>query len=232
LSGQAPWPEIDRHCDHWQWFPEWRAERPFLWWYLTFPDESGLSSLAADAQSVLRTVEGLDLVPDAWLHLTVQSVDFVDDVPETDVSSILTRATEALADYPPQRLELGPVASLPGAVVLVAGPLDELRALRTRLRHVVAEAGHVEVNSTPDGYWPHVSLAYVNRDCQASAVMERLGGVAERTTDVTVTHTALAAVTRRDRHYKWILRAQIPFAAPTASPTREASPPGLRSTDG
>ncbi len=59
----------------------WRPEAPdYLTWHLLFDDGPGLDTVAATLQQVLEGIDGIDVVPTRWLHLTVQARRSVDDV--------------------------------------------------------------------------------------------------------------------------------------------------------
>jgi 2'-5' RNA ligase len=73
------------------------------------------------------------------------------------------------------------------------------------LQGLLAEGlrGSRAVEPDPDGFWPHVSLAYTNSDCLREDVMGPLSDVADRRTSLTVPRLTLAAVTREQDHYRW-----------------------------
>lgn len=202
--------DITRLEDHWRWRPEWATDRPCLWWYLTFEGQPELRSLSERVRPFLDGMSSVDTVPPQWLHLTVQDVGYVDEVPPDDIESMVDLATEAVGDLQSRPLTLGPVMPMRSAVVLSVHPADHLRGVRGRLRKEMAAVGMVVPG--PDLFRPHVSLAYLNRDCDARAVMDRLRPVRSLTTTIHGPRLTLAAVTRQDRHYQWTARAELPLA--------------------
>lgn len=195
--------------NHWQWRPEWRTDRPCLYWYLTFAGQESLRSLSHSIRPHLHRIAGVDAVPTDWLHLTVQDVGFCDELPEANVQTAVQAAARAIADLRARPLTLGPVTTMGSAVVLAGWPADHLRRLRNRLREAMAAVGLTVPG--PDEFRPHVSLGYVNRDCDERTVMERLRTVRDLTTTLHAPRLTLAAVTRRDRHYQWRSVAELPL---------------------
>lgn len=193
--------------DHWRWRPEWATDRPMLWWYLTFEGQSPLRSLGNRIRRHLHEVPAVDVVPHRWLHLTIQEVGFVDEVAPRDVRTLVAATTDALADLPAQELTLGPVTTMRSAVVLAQSPVDHLRRLRTRLRETMSSSGWPVPG--PEGLRPHVSLGYLNRDCDPGTVMDGLQPVRDLRTTVHVLTLTLAAVTRENRHYQWAAVAEF-----------------------
>jgi 2'-5' RNA ligase len=197
--------------NHWHWRPEWRGDRPRYWWYLTFADHSALHDLARSFQGHVGGVDCLDVIPVQWLHLTIQDIAFLHEIGPGEVSALGDAAVEAVADLPTLRLSLGPVRTTNSAVVLEARPTDRLSAVRDRLRRAIAEVRGPEQVPGPVEFRPHVSLAYVNRDCDASDALDPLLGVPMLMVQVTVTKVTLAAVTRGNRAYRWEVATEVPL---------------------
>lgn len=200
---QAAWPTATTLQDHWLWRPEWAIERPCLMWYLTFENQPELHELATRAQSCLLGVETVDLVPPQWLHLTLDDVGFVDEIPPAHVDDVLASARVGMAGWEVPSITLGPVDTMADALVLRAAPEHELGLLRARLRSSTAAALGAEASSGTGNFWPHVTLAYINDACDRRTVMEPLAAVSSVEVVVARSQLTLAAVTRRDRHYQW-----------------------------
>ena len=124
---------------------------------------------------------------------------FADEVPTATVDRVVDTTRRALEDFPGFDLGLGPVRSLPGAVVLEAHA-DALAPLHERLTDAVLAARGADAVGALRAFVPHVSVAYVNRDCDPHEVMGPLDGadLSSPTPSATVTRVRLAAVTRED----------------------------------
>lgn len=197
--------------DHWQWRPEWASDRPCLLWYLTFESQPELTRKAEQAQARLRGVSTVDVVPAAWLHLTLDDVGFADELAPEEVEDVIATARGAVADWSPPPITLGPVASMGDAVVLRADPADDLGELRGRLRAVTTTVLGREIPSRLRPFWPHVTLAYLNDSCAASSVLDPLAPVSVEQVVVAAPQVTLASVTRCEHHYRWTTRAEIPL---------------------
>ena len=204
--------DTSRLGEHWRWRPDWRRDRACLWWYLTFEDAPAVRGLAQRAQDLIGRAPQLDLIPSPWLHLTLLEVGFADELPAATVERVVDATREALKDFPGFDLGLGSVRSLPGAVVIEAHA-DALAPLHERLTDAVLAARGADAVGALRAFVPHVSVAYVNRDCDPHEVMGPLDGVdlSSPSSSATVTRVRLAAVTRERRHYQWTTRAVVPL---------------------
>jgi hypothetical protein len=61
-------------CCHWWWRPGWAPGRRMYTFHVTFEDQPAVQEPAAEARQRLAGLDGLDLVPGRWLHLTTQGV--------------------------------------------------------------------------------------------------------------------------------------------------------------
>lgn len=205
--------------DHRHWRPDWTPGRSLLWWYLTFEHQPALESLTAETAPVLGALDSIDQVPLQWLHLTLQEVGYADEFSATDSTTLVAEAAGAVGDVSPLRLSLGPISTLPDGVVLRAGPTRELSMLRDKLRDVTAAVtgGSPRVREGAESC-PHVTLAYVNCQCERRAVMDILASLAmDAPAEVLVETVTLAAVTRRSGFYDWHAVGEVALGgAPTA----------------
>jgi 2'-5' RNA ligase len=201
--------------NHWQWRPEWVSDRPCLLWYLTFESQPQLSRQAEQVHACLRDVPTVDVVPLPWLHLTLDDVGFADELTPRQIEEVVGSARDAVQDWAPPPLTLGPLAPMDDSVVQRAGPTDELTDLRDRLRAATTTVLGHGTRSALDEFWPHVTLAYLNDVCAPSTVMDPLLPLAGARVVVAAPRLTLASVTRRDRHYQWTGRAELPLTPPT-----------------
>jgi 2'-5' RNA ligase len=212
------WPNSDTLSEHWTWRPEWHEERPCLYWYLTFDTGTVTRALGSEIIEAARRASWLDPVPPEWLHLTLCDMGFLDEVPGHVVGQVLQGLEAVLAEVEVPALTLGPLTSLPGAVVLRAEPMGELRQLQNRIRSATEDAigpGRVLVHRGL--FWPHVSLGYVNQTVPAAELRTMVDALGEVRLRLPVDRLVLAAVTRRGGHYQWSVEAcPTTFAGTTA----------------
>jgi 2'-5' RNA ligase len=181
--------------------------------YITFDGLTEVHELAAAARRRLGGLPGLDLVPDQWLHLTMQEVGFSDEVTAAELTALVTAAAGRLAALPPVTVTVGsPVLAGEGIFCRVT-PAGALGPVRDAVRAAIGQARGTErvPDSAEWARWsPHVSLAYANADGPAEpfeAALDGLTGVA------TVTIRAVDFIRfGRDRHlYEWETIARLPL---------------------
>jgi 2'-5' RNA ligase len=210
---QTARPGATQLVDHWGWRPDWHVERPCLMWYLTFEDQPELADLALRSHERLRPLAAVDLIPVPWLHLTLDEVGFVDAVGPDDVDRVVESVRAVIADWRSGPIHLGPGTTMEDAIVLAATSAADLDELCGRLRTATTAVLARDPGYEPLPFWGHVSLAYTNQPCDAASVLAPLATLAEETLTVSVPRLTLAAVTRRDRHYQWTVRAALPLTA-------------------
>lgn len=207
--------------NHWTWRPDWGPDRPCLWWYLTFGDQTEVVGLSKRLGAAVSGCSKVDVVPPRWLHLTLREVGYVDEVSPEEVDEVVRAARTRLADVSAFELDLGPAASLPGAVVVEALPAALVDQLRSCLPGRGPRPQNDEHGPSPVVLMPHVSIAYVNSDCPEPLVMDR---VPEDVTPVRaqVDRVVLAVVTRHERRYQWTVRHDVALTGGSVSlPSRD-----------
>lgn len=206
-----------RHLgNHWTWRPDWRADRPHLMWYLTFGHVPALHAWLRTARGCLAGEECLDVIPEPWLHCTVDDIGFVDELPPELVERVALAGEEALRGLTVPALTLGPAAPMRDALVLRARPTAGLNALRDALRHATVSVLGAQALPPLERFEPHVSFAYANRPCREAPLMDLLRSVSHDEIHVPPPGVALAAVTRLDRHYQWTVRSEVQASQPAA----------------
>lgn len=208
----------DHIRDHWWWRPGWRPGRRFWTWHLTFDDQAtangqaALREVAEHYQAHLAELPSLDLVPFEWLHLTMQGIGFVDEVPERDVQQIITAARTRCARLAPLAFTLGPAVVGPEGVKLRVTPAARVEQVRGAVRGAIAEVwGEARVPESAGDFTPHVSLAYSNADGPAGPYAELLHGLGPRSAAVTLRAVRLIVLGRDTHLYRWETYATVPF---------------------
>jgi len=107
--------------------------------HITFDGQPAVHQLASVCQEALRGLDGIDLVPPRWLHLTVQGAGFTDEVSDADAGAITRAARDRLASLPAPSVRLGPVTITPEAILLPAQPDAALTAVRAALRAAILD---------------------------------------------------------------------------------------------
>ncbi|WSS24620.1 2'-5' RNA ligase family protein [Streptomyces sp. NBC_01190] len=194
--------------DHWWWRPGWREGRSFYTWHLTFEDQPDVHRFAAQYRRVLGGLPGLDLIPDRWLHLTMQGIGFVGEVDEATVNAVVAAARPRLAALHAPAVTLHAPVVDPEALLVPVQPAEPIVGLRTAIREAIGDVLD-EVPETAEGFVPHVSLAYSNAVGPAAPFV---GAIADARVDpakVLITHADLIRINRDHRMYEWTQVAEV-----------------------
>ncbi|MFJ4688789.1 2'-5' RNA ligase family protein [Streptomyces sp. NPDC088789] len=202
-------PETMRN--HWWWRPGWSVGRRFYTWHLTFEGQDDVHRLAAEYRSVLADAGGaLTLIPDQWLHLTMQGIGFVGEIKESDAHAIAEAARVRLSEVPAFDLEIGPAVLDPEAVLLPARPDEPVRAVRDSLRAAIGDI----LNAVPEraeGFTPHMSVAYSSGDGPADSVEQALASFDAAPAQARVSTAELIMIHRDNFMYEWDSFATVPL---------------------
>jgi len=219
---------VDQLQDHWWWRPGWRAGRHFYACHITIEDQPELQRLVARYRAALANIKGLDLIPDRWLHLTMQGIGFVDEVSDADLGAVRDAiAGETVQVQGPTVVFHRPVVRLE-AVYLPATPAAPLRDLRAAVRSGIVRAlgaGRVaDATESLANYRPHVSIAYSNTDQDAEPIVAALRAVEADAARVTFAHLSLLEFHRDNRMYEWVSSQPLPLSPGADGPGRTAIP--------
>ncbi|MGF7234731.1 MAG: 2'-5' RNA ligase family protein [Frankia sp.] len=201
----------DRMVDHWAAHPGWRPGRTFYTFYLTFGGAPEVAELAAHYQRGLD-LPTLDLVPAAWLHLTVQGVGFTDEILAGDLATITDTARRLCAPVPPITMTLRPAVLVDQAAIFPASPRGPLTDLQTALQTAIASV--LPAERVPDygaAFIPHVTVAYSNTAGDAAVVHDHLAAVEPRSTATDIRAVHLVEISRDTHVYQWRTVAEIPL---------------------
>jgi 2'-5' RNA ligase len=182
-------------------------------WHVTFADLPAVRHLAAQAQARLDGLPGLDLVPARWLHLTMQSIGFTDEVPDADVAAIVAAARRRLASVEPPRVTIGPARVASEGVLFAVAPVDGLTKVRDGLRAAIADAWSAAAVPESAEWAPHVSVAYSRVTGPAGIYEAALSGD-EATADVVIGAVQLIVLGRDEHVYEWSEYAKLRLSPP------------------
>lgn len=200
-----------RMADHWWWRPGWKQGRRFYTWHMTFDDAPDVHRIAEQYRQGLKGVAGLDLVPDRWLHLTMQGLGFVDEVSEDDVQAIVAAATTRLIAIPVFELKLDRPQITPEAIRWEGAPAAPAAAVRSAIREAIGEVWE-QVPESADGFAPHVTIAYSNATGPTAPVAAALDAVDAAPALAQIRSAELIVLGRDRRMYEWETYATVPLS--------------------
>jgi 2'-5' RNA ligase len=202
----------ERMADHWWWRPGWSSGRRFYTWHLTFQNASAVHRLAETYRRALAGLPGLDLIPDRWLHLTMQGLGFTDEVAEDDAHAVVDAARRRLATVPAFEITLDRPGITPEAIRWEARPQQPVAAVRDAIRSAIGETWPA-VPEPGDGFAAHVSIAYSNATGPVEPIAEALRRVRAQPVTARVEAVELIVLGRDRRMYEWETFAAVPLAS-------------------
>ncbi|MER7974660.1 2'-5' RNA ligase family protein [Streptomyces sp. NPDC096080] len=191
--------------NHWWWRPGWLEGRRFYTWHLTFDGQDDVHRLAAEYRTALAPLgpKVFTLIPDRWLHLTMQGIGFVGEVPVGTVDGIVAAARKRLSAVPAFDITLGPDAVVDQeAILLPAQPAEPVHAVRDAIRAAIGEVV-TEVPESAGGFRPHVSVAYSAGAGPSAPVVQALAGPTFVQAQARITGAELIVLGRDDGMYEW-----------------------------
>jgi 2'-5' RNA ligase len=193
--------------NHWWWRPGWAEGRHFYACHLTLDDQPQLRELVAHYQQPLTGIQGIDLIPPQWLHLTMQGIGFTDDISRAELDQLDEALTHELASLAPPTVDFRYLTVHPEAIYLKAHPADALYPLLQRMHHAVASVLGPDRFSEPvperEKFMPHVSIAYVSADSDSKPIAKALQTLTTRSVSITFAKASLLEFHRDRRMYEW-----------------------------
>jgi len=198
-----------RMTDHWWWRPGWSVGRQFYTWHLTFEDAPDVTRVVRDYHAYLD-LPGLDIIPERWLHLTMQGIGFVDEVNEGDVDKMVSAAHDRLSALDPFVITLGPAVVDSEVVRLRVNPAEPVARLQRELRAAIGKVwGSEHVPEDAAGFTPHVSVAYSNGDSDVRPILKAVTATSPNPGTATIRHADLILLNRDHQQYEWATYAEV-----------------------
>lgn len=190
--------------NHWYWRPGWGIGSRFYTWHITFDGQPEVEHLADQYRTLLSQQPNLDVIPNQWLHLTMQGIGFVHDVVSEDVDAIVAAARARCAHLAPFKLTIGAPHVDPESIQIAVDPVEPVRQLRTAIRAAIADVwGSDRVPEPAEPYHPHLSLAYTNTEGPAAPLVEALTSAPNLTANAEIDSCQLIILNRDEGMYVW-----------------------------
>ncbi|KAB1129463.1 2'-5' RNA ligase family protein [Micromonospora sp. AMSO12t] len=198
--------------NHWWWRPGWHVGRRFYAFHITFDNQPTLYDLATAYRTTLAEKPSLTLIPDRWLHLTMQGVGFADELAPDVVGRIAAEARSMLTSVPAFDVEFGPIVVADEAIVMPAEPAEPIRELRRLTRQAISRVlGEDQVAEDADRFRPHVSVAYITADGSAVPYVDAVSRAEVGTARLTINHVDLIEMHRDQQMYEWRTVQALPL---------------------
>jgi 2'-5' RNA ligase len=161
--------------DHWALEPGTDPERAQLIWFIPVSGCQQVTELVRLGQERLTGLDGLDLVPAGWLHITTLIAGYADQIPARQAHAMTAHAAAVLAGVPPVTVTLGKVLYHPRAIMLAAEPREALTPVLAACQQATRLATGREGRLHTDPWTPHVTIAYANSARPAKPAIDALG---------------------------------------------------------
>lgn len=185
------------------WSGWWTETTRFYAWHLTVED-TAVPRLVARYHRALRDLEGLELVPVNWLHLTVHGVGLVEDVSTEARDRMVEAVAGELAAEPAPAVEFGDWVVDHGTIGLRLVSAEPFHTIRAAVRRgMIGALGADGVAEPADGCQPHLTLAFLTADQASGPLLRRLTGVAAQPLTVRVRTASLLEMYRTRQAYQW-----------------------------
>ncbi|WP_204287589.1 2'-5' RNA ligase family protein [Microbispora amethystogenes] len=185
-----------------------------IYWHVLFRDNPQVRVIVSEAHRRLAGIDGLDLVPYEWLHLTTLVVGLTDEITDGQLTSLVAEARKLLADVQPVTVTLGHVLYHPEAIALEARPAEALAPMLDAARSATRNATGRDGALGTDPWTPHVTIAYSSAEQPAAPVIAALG---RHLPDCKVTIDRMSLVVQDGPEYLWAWRplAEVLFDSPS-----------------
>lgn len=192
---------------HWWQRPGRMPGRELYHWHILFHDQPKVQELVAVAQGKLAGLPGLDMIETPWLHMTTYIVGFADEVADSAVEKMISKANRLLSEVPPIEISLGRVGYATQAVALPAEPTGTLNPVLDAVREATRTAG-CQGHTDTDPWLPHISIAYSNASIPTAPIISALGRWLPRI-EITIRSISLVSQTQVGRSWQWRPVAEI-----------------------
>ncbi|MCH8009607.1 MAG: 2'-5' RNA ligase family protein [Chloroflexi bacterium] len=143
---------------------EWTHGRAQLLLFLVRLEDKDALQYAARVGERIASIPGVEVTPEAHLHMTVKVAGFQvikrtrdDDIVRQDVPRIATSARDLLIKEPAFEARLGPVSGFASVVFLEVWDGGRLSQLNDRLRELMPQLAKSQIDGA--GFLPHLSIA-------------------------------------------------------------------------
>lgn len=195
--------------NHWWWRPGWQSGRHFYACHVTFENDPAVHDLAAVYQEPLSALQGLDLIPRPWLHLTMQGIGFTDKISDTEINTVTAAISVHLANIERPTVTLGRPTVQTEAIYIPARPADAIDGIRKATHDAIMEvlgperSPDVDIATALQTYRPHMSIAYVNTSGSALPYIEALRSTSHEPVTLTIRKVSVLTFHRDNRMYEW-----------------------------
>ncbi len=198
---QAAFHSLTEMLCHWD-----RPHRTSYHWLLPIGQNAAAVALTKRCQAYLPQ-EGLDHIPEEWLHLTIRRLGYADELSEVSLAESVASVASAVKQCDPFDMTLIPLAGSPGAVRFSVAPWKPLAQL---FQAVTGGPGFGQIEPLSI-YRPHVGVAYssARQPSGPVAAAVRVAAESEPRIEIPIDRISLVRLWRRNACYMWDQLADV-----------------------
>jgi 2'-5' RNA ligase len=189
--------------NHWWWRPGWAVGRRFYACHLPLGHEPELRRIAGRYREALKSVPGIDFIPDEWLHLTLHGIGFADEISEDALRVIITELQMRLRAVDPVTITVAAAVVSDEAIVMPVEPVTAVAKLRAMVQAAVAHVRSDVEGASSAQYRPHISIGYFNTDGPAQPYVDAIEPVHAEPATLTIRSVPVIAMHRDRGMYEW-----------------------------
>jgi 2'-5' RNA ligase len=213
--------------NHWTHAPEW-DDNHLLAVYITFADQPAIHAMVDRYQAVLADLPQLDLVRPEWRHLTMLGIAFTHEIAHLPIDRIAADCARIVATQSIPTLIGKPAQVATDSVVIPIEPKRDLELLRHNLmesaRELLGGRDPYKLPEPPQGFDPHVTVAYANAAISGTEIENRLATVDYVEATVQIEAMSLIELSRRERTWTWRSERRLPLADVSQQPSSVPPP--------
>ncbi|QHC18889.1 hypothetical protein GR131_27550 [Streptomyces sp. GF20] len=153
----------------------------------------------------------LGVIPQEWLHSTVQGIHHAID--DGQLHQLRGTLRDELAGMEPFRVQLGPVWPGVTAVTVAVYPEDGMAELNSRVRTAMEKVPGITLRAPELRFWAHASLAYARQDFADRKLNRALRALRPPRVDITIDRVHLVNQYQRPDlgYYRWDVVEEVQF---------------------
>lgn len=153
----------------------------------------------------------LGVIPEEWLHSTVQGIHHPIDAGQADQLRHVLR--DELAGAAPFQVQLGPVWPGTTAITVAMYPETGMAELNDRVRTATEKDSGITLRAKEDAFWAHATLAYARQDFEDRTFNRALRAIRPPRVDVTIDRVHLVSQFQHPDlgYYTWDVIEEFPL---------------------
>jgi 2'-5' RNA ligase len=153
--------------------------------------------------------EQLGVIPEEWLHSTVQGIHHAID--DGQLEKLRGTLREEVASMEPFQVQLGPVWPGITAVTVAVYPEDGMAELNGHVRTAMEKVPGITLRAPELRFWAHSSLAYAREDFPDRKLNRALRALRPPRVDITIDRVHLVNQYQRPDlgYYTWDLLEEV-----------------------